>query len=111
MSSNRLSPAKPCRYFVRLLPLASDNVLAPDVSARLDEHLAICASCRSVRASYEAAYAALARDFAARQRVAPHCRFGRAEAWGMARDSEQRAGQLDLMTFKQFAKQCGEDLL
>ncbi|HEY3993137.1 MAG TPA: hypothetical protein VGM01_09690 [Ktedonobacteraceae bacterium] len=71
MSSNRLSPTETCRDFAALLPLASYHLLSPDDSARLNAHVATCAFCRGQLASYEQADAALAREFAARQRKAP----------------------------------------
>jgi photosystem II stability/assembly factor-like uncharacterized protein len=71
MSSNRLSPVETCRDFASLLPLASYDLLAPDVSARLNAHLASCPFCSAQLAEYERADAALARVFADRQRRAP----------------------------------------
>lgn len=77
MSSKRLSPTETCRDFVSLLPLASSHLLTPDVSARLNTHVATCAFCRAQLADYERADASLVREFARRQSRAP--RLSRAE--------------------------------
>ena len=71
MSSNRLSPPETCRDFALLLPLASHLSLAPEVSARLNAHLASCARCRDELRSYERIDATLVREFATRHRLAP----------------------------------------
>ena len=67
MNQNHRFPLSDCAGFASLLPLVSQNLLSEEKATALHAHLATCAACRTERATYEQAEAALRRVFRQRQ--------------------------------------------